>query len=171
MIKKATKFGLLLAVVYIFWLWFVVASGLSSKNIMYVPLFINLIIIAVPIYVGLISIRKTVYENSINYGQSFYAGIAISLSGSIIVLAVLCLFEQIGFLIPELVAELTTVAKLNMKIEGRPDTEINKYIHEELTRPYLIATGSFIQLIIRSVIVTTIIALVVRNKDTFTENN
>ncbi|MBC7451911.1 MAG: DUF4199 domain-containing protein [Cytophagales bacterium] len=171
MIKKAALFGLLLGVVYIFWLWVVVATGLSSKNIMYIPLFINLIIIAVPVYIGLLSIRKNVYAGSINYGQSFYGGIIISITGALFVLAILCLFEQVGFLIPQLVEELKTIARLNMKIEGLPDIEINKYVNEELTRPYLIATGSFAQLIIRSVIVTTIIALVVRNKDTFTENN
>lgn len=138
---------------------------------MYVPLFINLIIIAAPIYLGLLSIRKTVYDNSINYGQSFYAGIVISLFAGVFVLAVLFLFEKAGFIVPQLVQELKTVARLNMKIEGISDAEINKYVNEDLAQPYLIATGSFIQLIIRALIVTTIIALVVRNKDTFTENN
>lgn len=171
MIKKAALFGLLLGAVYLLWLWAVVASGLSAKNSTSIlPLFLNLTILAVPLYLGLLSIRKTVYENSINYAQSFYAGIIITVCAALFLFIVLFIFERIEFLVPELLKDMQTVARLNMSLEKLPEAQIAAYVNEELTQPNIIPIGSALKLMIVSGLLTTILALLVRNKDTFTEN-
>jgi len=171
MIKKASLFGLISAIAYILWLIIVVKTGLSKKEITFnFPLLINAIIISIPMYLGLQYIKKNQYDGSINYAQAFYSGAFISVFSGIFVFIILALFEKINFLIPELLAELKSSTLLYLQSEKKTPEEI-KNIMYDYDSSFFIAKGHFPPILLMSIFSSTVVSLLVRNKDTFTETN
>ncbi len=171
MIKKAALFGLAIATIYVLWLVAIVIFEISKIQVPLLPLVINTLIIAVPLFAGLMYIRKTAYDNSINFAQSFYTGIAISVCAAIAVYIILALLETAGLLIPNLIADYknSTQAYLNDPKLTRQELKDIQESYKNITEPYLFSKLNFVQVLLISAFSSTILSLFVRNKDTFTE--
>jgi hypothetical protein len=172
MLKKATISGLIIAIVYVIYSILIVSTDISKRTDLYIlPLILNLLIIGIPVYVCLLWIRKSSYNNEINYGQTFYSGVVMSITGGIFLFLIFVLLEKLNLFIPDLLETLKVAAIENMKIEKIEQYKIDQYVNVELKRPYIVAQSSLIQFIFKSIVITTIISLFVRNKDTFTSQN
>lgn len=172
MLKKATISGLIVAIVYVIYSVLIVSTDVSKRTDLFIlPLVLNLLVIGIPIYFCLLWIRKTAYNNEINYGQTFYSGVVMSITGGIFLFSILVLLEKLNIFIPDLLETLKVAAIENMKIEKISQDKIDQYVNVELTKPYIVAQSSLIQFIFKSIVITTIISLFVRNKDTFTSQN
>jgi hypothetical protein len=172
MLKKATLSGLIVAIVYVLYSILIVSTDISKRTDLFIlPLVLNLVVIGLPVYFCLLWIRKTAYNNEINYGQTFYSGVIMSITGGIFLFSILVLLEKLNIFIPDLLETLKVAAIENMKIEKISQDKIDQYVNVELTKPYIVAQSSLIQFIFKSIVITTIISLFVRNKDTFTSQN
>lgn len=170
MIKKAALFSLLTTLLYVLWLKIIVALGISSIQIPMLPLIINTLIMVVPLYVGLLHIRKTKYENEMNFSQSFYIGILISILSAVFTFIVLVSLERMDILIPSLLADYKNSSAAYANTLPLAEMKaFNQQIDGALKQPYNVAQQNFILVLLISAFSSTIISLFVRNKDTFNE--
>jgi len=170
MIKKAALFSLLTTILYVIWLEVIVVLGISSIQIPMLPLIINTLIIAVPLYVGLLNIRKTKYENEMNFSQSFYIGILISVLSAVFTFILLVAFESMDILIPSLLEDYKNSSLVYAHTLPAAEMKaFNEQIDGALKQPYNVAQQNFILVLLISAFSSTIISLFVRNKDTFNE--
>ncbi|HSY61306.1 MAG TPA: DUF4199 domain-containing protein [Cytophaga sp.] len=171
MIKKAALFSLLTTILYIIWLKIIVVLGISSIQIPMLPLIVNTLIVAVPLYTGLLYIRKTQYENEMNFSQSFYIGILISILSAVFTFVALSALESMDVLIPSLLADYKNSSAVYANtLPAKEMKEFNEQIDAALKQPYNVAKQNFVLVLLISAFSSTIISLFVRNKDTFTEN-
>lgn len=170
MIKKAALFGLTTAVLFVLWLTVVVSIDLSKIQTGFnIPLVFNTLLIGIPLYIGMLSIRKNEYQNEINFAQSFYAGITISVFSATVVFVLLSVCEALGILIPNLIEDAIKLGVPELIKEKRPQSEIDEFI-KNVKSPYIYGIGNAVQVLLISAFTSTILSLFVRNKDTFNEN-
>lgn len=135
------------------------------------PLIVNTLIIAAPLYAGLLHIRKTRYENEMNFSQSFYIGILISILSAIFTFIVLAAFESMDILIPSLLEDYKNSSLVYANtLPAEEMKKFNEQIDGVLKQPYNVAQQNFILVLLISAFSSTIISLFVRNKNTFNEN-
>lgn len=171
MIKKAAIIASIIAALFILWLIVVVSIDLSKIQTGFnIPLIFNALLIGIPLYIGMLYIRKTAYNNEINFAQSFYTGITISVFAALFIFILLSLCEMTGILIPDLIEDAISLQVPILIKEKRPLSEINAFI-ANVKAPYIYAQGNAIQVLMISAFTSTILSLFVRNKDTFNEIN
>jgi hypothetical protein len=170
MIKKAALFGLAIAILYTLWLKAVVVFSISSIQIPMLPLISNTLIIGIPLYLGMLHIRKRHFKNEMNFSQSFYIGILISILAGMFTYTSLALLESLNILIPSLLADYkTTTLEFAKTIPAADVPAYNKNVDESIQQPYNVAKQNFIVVLLISAFSATILSLFIRNKDTFTE--
>lgn len=173
MIKKAPIISLLCAIIYVLALKIITATGLTMLQIPLLPALVSVSIIAVPLYIGMLHIRKHHYDNSINFSQTFYTGILISVGTAFLVFGILSVLEMSNILIPDLIADNQHTAEAyikNYKPSAEEIAEINQNTKNSMA-PYAFAKVHFIIVLLISAFSGTILSLFVRNKDTFNEIN
>jgi hypothetical protein len=170
MIKKAALFSLIISVLYITWLKVIVAFGISSIQIPMLPIIINTLIIAIPLYIGLLFIRKNNYDNEMNFSQSFYIGILMSIMSCIITSLILVLLESMDILIPSILQDYLNSSQVYAAtLPAEEMKQFNADIEATIHVPYTVAKQNAMAVLLISAFSATILALFIRNKDTFTE--
>lgn len=172
MIKKIPTISLLCAIIYVIALKVIISLKLTMLQIPMLPALVSLAIVAIPLYFGMLHIRKNYYANSINFSQTFYAGIIISVLTSIFVFGILAVLEMGNILIPDLIADNKQTADTYIRLykpSAAEIAEINQNT-ENSTLPYAFAKVHFGMVLLISAFSATILSLFVRNKDTFNEN-
>jgi lysylphosphatidylglycerol synthetase-like protein (DUF2156 family) len=171
MIKKIPFISFICAVIYVIALKVIITVGLTSLQIPMLSAIVSVTIIAIPLYIGLLYIRKTCYFNSINFAQSFYAGILISVTTAFFVFSILSILELSTILIPDLILDNQKTSEAYIK-NYKPSLEeivsINKNTKNS-TIPYAFAKIHFAMVLLISGFCATILSLFIRNKDTFNE--
>ncbi|WP_018342302.1 DUF4199 family protein [Cytophaga aurantiaca] len=173
MIKKAPIISLLCATIYVIALKIITATGLTMVQLPLLPAFVSVSIVAIPLYIGMVHVRKYHYENSINFSQTFYTAVVISIGTAFFVFGILCLLEMSNILIPDLIADNQHTAEAyikNYKPSAEEIAEINQNTKNSMA-PYAFAKVHFIIVLLLSAFSGTILSLFVRNKDTFNEIN
>jgi len=173
MIKKIPLIGFICAAIYVIALKIIIAVELTMVQIPMLSAVVSLCVVGIPLYFGMLYIRKSCYDNSINFAQSFYAGILISLLTAFIVFGILSLLELSNILIPDLILDnqKTSAAYIKNYHPGAEEIiEINKNTKNS-TLPYAFPKIHFAMVLLISAFSSTILSLFVRNKDTFNEIN
>ncbi|MCU0416155.1 MAG: DUF4199 domain-containing protein [Cytophagaceae bacterium] len=170
MIKNAIITGLGISIVHVIWMFLVVQTGLIQRvDLTLLPVLIPALLMGSGMYIGVRYIRGANYEGRMNYAQSFYTSVTITFSMALFIFLLLSLLESISILIPDLIENMKHTTRLNMELEKLPENKIQDFI-KLLDQPYLIAKNSIVQSLFYGIILSTIVALFVRNKDTFTSH-
>lgn len=170
MIKKAALFGFTIAILYTIWLKVVVVFGISTIQIPMLPLISNTLIIATPLYFGMLHIRTRHFKNEMNFSQSFYIGILISILAGMFTYTLLALLESVDVLIPSLLADYkATTLEFSKTLPAADIPKYNIEVDESIKIPYNVAKQNFIVVLLIASFSATILSLFIRNKDTFTE--
>jgi len=170
MIKKAALFSFITSVIYITWLKVIVAFGISSIQIPMLPIIMNTLIIAIPLYLGLLSIRKNDYNNEMNFSQSFYIGVLMSIISCVITFLILSLLESMNILIPSILQDYQNSSQAYaVTLPAEEMKQFNADIEATIKVPFTVAKQNAIAVLLISAFSTTILSLFIRNKDTFTE--
>ena len=171
MIKKVPIISFICALIYIVALKIIVSLGLTMLQIPMLPALVSVSIIAIPLYIGMLHIRKTCYDNSINFSQTFYAGILISIFTACFVFAMLAILEMSHILIPDLIIDNQHTSEAyikNYKPSAEEIIKMNQNTQNSIF-PYAFPKVHFGMVLLISAFSGTILSLFVRNKDTFNE--
>ncbi|WP_299252767.1 DUF4199 domain-containing protein [uncultured Cytophaga sp.] len=171
MLKKIPIISLICAVIYVAAIKIITVTGLTMLQIPMLAPFVSVSIIAIPLYFGMLHIRKVHYDNSINFSQTFYSGVIISVFTAIFVYVIFYLLEMSNILIPDLILDNQLTAEAYIKAYKPSETEIAE-IHQNTKNsmaPFVFAQVHFIMVLLISAFSATILSLFIRNKDTFTE--
>lgn len=170
MLKKSVIGGLVAAIIYLLWLVIIVKTQLISRNdLTLLPILIPVLLVGFTMFFFVRQIRMSVYYDEINYGQCFYSGVLISLFMSLFIGLFLVILESAHVLVPELIDNMKQISRLNLEIDKKTPEEIEGFL-KQLDAPFTIAINSFINYLLIGVFLSTIVALFVRNKDTFTSH-
>lgn len=170
MLKKSIIGGLVAAIIYLLWLVIIVKTHLIGRSdITLLPILIPVLLIGFTMFFFVRQIRFQVYHNEINYGQCFYSGVLITLSMSIFIGLFLVILESTHVLVPELIDNMKQISRMNLELDNKTPEEIEGFL-KQLDAPFTIAINSFINYLLIGVFLSTIVALFVRNKDTFTSH-
>lgn len=170
MLKKSFIGGLVAAIIYLLWLVIIVKTQLIGRNdLTLLPILIPVLLIGFTMFFFVRQIRFQIYHNEINYGQAFYSAVLIALIMSIFIGLFLMVLESLHILVPELIDNMKQISRLNLELDKKTPEEIEGFL-KQLDTPYTIAINSFINYLLIGVFLSTIVALFVRNKDTFTSH-
>lgn len=171
MIKKIPLISFICAAIYVIALKIIIAVELTMIQIPMLSAVVSLAVVGIPLYFGMLYIRKTCYDNSMNFAQSFYAGILISVLTAFFIFGILSVLELSNILIPDLILDnqKTSAAYIkNYKPGPAEIVEINKNTQNSML-PYAFAKIHFAMVLLISAFSSTILSLFIRNKDTFNE--
>lgn len=170
MIKKVALFSFITTALYVIWLKLIVVLGVSAIQIPMLPLIINTLIIAIPLFLGLLHIRKTLYDNEMNFSQSFYIGILMSIVSCFFTFILLAGLESMDLLIPSILEDYKTSSQVYAATLPAEEMKLfNEDIKLAIEIPYNVAKQNSMAVLLISAFSCTILSLFIRNKDTFTE--
>jgi hypothetical protein len=167
--KTAIKYALIIGALFSIWTLLEYFTGLSDSAFGQYSRYVVMVIIAIGLFFGLKEVKEKNYNNEINYGQLLFAGIQISLYTGII-FAIFCFFyfSYINTDFAERFVENTTKAMIK---ENKTPEEIKKVVADIRATSKINSqlTSAFVGTAIMGILFTTILSMVLRNKDTFTQ--